>query len=392
MKYRKIIKEVEAVINEKQIIAICGLRRTGKTTLLKYFLDRSPPGNKKYFDLERAEYRYLFREENYQNILKALELEGLKLDEKAYIAIDEIQLVPDITSVIKYLYDNYDIKFFVTGSSSFYMKNQFAESLAGRKFLFELHTLSFDEFLLFRDVKLNLPKFELQNANQYFYEKLNHYYETYIHFGGFPEIALIDKPEIKKKYLHDILNSYLNLDIKYLADFTTTDEIFKLLKLLSARAGSKIDYTKISGISGINRKRIKEYLLFLESTFFIRLVSPYVTNTDREIALQKKIYFSDNGLLNILGKISSGALFENMIANQLYHLGPIKYYARKSGQEIDFILKDEMAFEVKETPTKSDLRMLESRAKKIDINKHSLIGRHFPPTGFNQFIWGGSIY
>jgi hypothetical protein len=204
------------------------------------------PSNKKYFDLERVEYRFLFSGDNYQDIVKALELEGIAVSKKAYIAIDEIQLLPGITSVIKYLYDTYDIKFFVTGSSSFYMKNQFSESLAGRKYLFELNTLSFDEFLVFKETGINLPAFNYQVANEYFIKKLGSYYNEYINYGGFPEIVLLENTEKKKKYLSDVLNSYLNLDIKYLADFTTTDEIYKLIRLLSARAGSKIDYTKLS--------------------------------------------------------------------------------------------------------------------------------------------------
>ena len=190
----------------------------------------------------------------------------------------------------------------------------------------------------------------------------------------------------------DILNSYLNLDIKYLADFTKTDEIYKLLRLLSARTGSKTDYSKISGLSGINRKKLKDYLLFLESTFFIRLISPFVTNVDREIAAQKKIYFSDNGLLSVLGNLSSGALFENMIASQLYRLGRLNYYARRTGQEIDFILNDKIALESKETPGLSDLKTLNYRAQKLNLQNQYLIGRHFPPTDFNDFIWGGNIY
>lgn len=272
------------------------------------------------------------------------------------------------------------------------MKNQFSESLAGRKFLFELDTLSFDEFLNFKEVKISMPEFKFEKASYYFYKRLSTYYNEYINFGGFPEVALIEKPETKRRYLLDILNSYLNLDIKYLADFTKTDEIYKLLRLLSARTGSKTDYSKISGLSGINRKKLKDYLLFLESTFFIRLISPFVTNVDREIAVQKKIYFSDNGLLSVLGNLSSGALFENMIASQLYRLGRLNYYARRTGQEIDFILNGKIALESKETPGLSDLKTLNYRAQKLNLQNQYLIGRYFPPTEFNDFIWGGNIY
>lgn len=391
MIYRNILDKINPFLNQKQVIGLSGLRRTGKTTIIKHLLENSPGKNKVFFDLEKAENRFLFSDDNYENIIRALELEGINFKQKAFIGIDEIQLVKNITSVIKYIYDTFNVKFFVTGSSSFYMNGQFSESLAGRKYLFILHTLSFDEFLKFKGLDLNLPSFSYQKVTPFYIKKIGGLYDEYINFGGFPEVAFINKQSIKEKYLEDILNSYLNLDIKFLADFSTTDEIYKLLRLLSARAGSKIDYSKLSVISGINRKKIKEYLIFLEHTFFITLVPPFVVNTDREIALQKKIYFSDSGLLNLLGKVSSGTLFENMIANQLLHLGSLKYFAKRNGQEIDFILNDEIAFEVKETPAETDLRILKKRANSIGIDKTYLIGKNLASSGFDEFIWGGNI-
>jgi len=392
MIFRNILHKIEPYLDTRQIIAITGLRRTGKTTIIKYLLNKCPGDNKIFFDFERAENRFLFSDDNYGNIIKAIELEGINFNKKAFISLDEIQLVKNITSIIKYLYDNYNIKFFVTGSSSFYMKNQFSESLAGRKFLFTLHTLAFDEFLNFKGVNLNLPTSDYSNVNPHIVNKLKPFYEEYIIFGGFPEVATISNPEIKKNYLSDILNSYLQLDIKFLADFSTTDEIYKLIRLLSARVGSKVDYTKLSMTNGIHRKKIKEYLIFLEQTYFIHLISPFVINTDREIALQKKIYFADSGLLNISGQVSTGALFENTIANQLSIQGKINYYAKRNGKEIDFIMNENVAIEVKETPTQNDLKKLKERASSLNIRKQHLIGRNLPPNSFNDFVWGGSIY
>ncbi len=392
MIFRNILNEIHPFLGTKQAIVVNGMRRTGKTTIIKFLLNKSAENNKVFFDLEKAENRFLFSDENYENIIHALKTEGINFSRKAFIGIDEIQLVPKITGIIKYLYDNFDIKFFLTGSSSFYIKNHFSESLAGRKYIFTLSTLTFDEFLKFRDVRLNLTEFKFQKVNPHLVKKLDAHYNDYISSGGFPEIATIDNPEVKRKYLSDILNSYLQLDIKFLADFSTTDEIFKLLKLLSARVGSKVDYSKLSMVSGIHRKKIKEYLLFLEQTYFIVFVSPFVVNTDREIALQKKIYFTDTGLLNILGNVNSGALFENKIANQLAHFGELNYYARRNGQEIDFILNKKIAFEVKETPSESDYNKLKERSSSIGLSKRYLIGKNMPPSGFSEYIWGGDIH
>ncbi len=384
--------ELTKALNIKQIIAITGLRRVGKTTTIKYLLDKIKNKNKIYLDLERIEYRNIFLGENYGEIIKSLEIEGIDFSQKAYIALDEIQLVPNITSVIKFIYDTYDVKFLITGSSSFYMKNTFSESLAGRKRIYELWPLSFDELLRFKNINVNLPEFDLSSTNPHLINKLNVYYDEYVNYGGFPEVVLAKNNDDKIALLKDIYNSYINLDIKFLADFKKANEIYKLLKLFSARVGSKIDYSKISGISGINRHKVKEYLLFLESTFFIKLVPAFVSNPDREIALQNKLYFSDSGLLNILGKINSGALFENTVANQLSEKGEIRYYAKRTGQEIDFILDGSTAFEVKETASAHDLKILKNRAENIGLKKYALIGKNAPDSGFHNFIWGGAIY
>jgi predicted AAA+ superfamily ATPase len=392
MFYRNIYKELETALSVKQIIAITGLRRVGKTTTVKYLLNQIKNDNKVFLDLERIEYRKIFSSENYEEIIHALEIEGVDFNKKAFIALDEIQLVPNITSVIKYIYDTYDVKFILTGSSSFYMKGHFSESLAGRKRLFELWPLGFDEFLKFQEVKVNLPVFLFEQTNPHLIRKLSTYYDEYISYGGFPEVVLASGHENKIALLKDIFDSYINLDVRFLKDFTKVDELYKLITLLSSRVGSKIDYSKISGISGIHRQKVKEYLLFLENTFFIRLVKPFVTNPDREIALQNKIYFTDNGFLQLFETISSGASFENAIYNQMRLIGKLRYYAKRSGQEIDFIFNSERAIEVKETATEHDLKILKNRSKSIGLTNYNLIGRNLPGSLFRTFVWGGAIW
>jgi predicted AAA+ superfamily ATPase len=388
---RNIYKHLDKALNAKQIIAITGLRRSGKTTTIKYLLGNIKSNNKIYLDLERMEYRKIFQDENYGNIIKALEIYGIDLSTKSWIFLDEIQLVKNIGSVLKYLYDNYPIKFIVTGSSSFYMKGALSESLAGRKILFDLWPLSFDEFLRFKGQKVVVLDDDFPITPTFYIDKYKAYYEEYIEYGGFPEVALLNSHDEKMDLLKDIFDSFLKLDILFISDFTKTEELYKLITLLSVRTGSKIDYTKLSGISGINRHKVKDYLLFLEKTFFIRIIRPYVLNRDREIALQPKIYFTDNGLLKVAGQMSSGAVFENAIANQLSLKGELAYYAKRTGQEIDFILNEKMALEVKETPSSGDLKTLLRRSKSINLTSAALIGRHIPPGKFSEFVWGGSI-
>ncbi|MFQ5447017.1 MAG: AAA family ATPase, partial [Saprospiraceae bacterium] len=142
---RNILPALEEHLGKKQITVLTGMRRTGKTTLLKKLMEVSGIRQKVFFDLERIDNREFFSEKNYETIIYALTQRGIDFSEKVLIAIDEIQLVPNLPSVVKYLYDTYDIKFILTGSSSYYLKNRFQESLAGRKKIFEIYPLNFNE-------------------------------------------------------------------------------------------------------------------------------------------------------------------------------------------------------------------------------------------------------
>lgn len=387
---RKIYPDLISHLRKKQITVITGMRRTGKTTLLQKLLDFSPLKNKIYIDLERMDNRQVFSEPNYENVILALNQRGIDFKEKSLIAIDEIQLVPNISSVIKYLYDNYNIKFIVTGSSSYYLKDMFTESLAGRKKVFELYPLDFGEFLGFNNIKCSpLKKFE-NNFLLSEYQRLNFLYDSFIAYGSFPEIVLSKSVSDKKDLLKDIIDSYINIDIRTLSDFKYSNDLFKLISLLSSRIGSKIEYTKIASASRLSRHTVKNYLEFFEKTYLITMLPVFTLNKDREIVKAKKLYFNDNGIANQLAELDSGTQFENAVFNQLKHFDDLHYYSLKSGREIDFILNKSFAFEVKETPSEIDLNKIKRLANKIGIRNVLLIGR-YAASNFSSYIYGGNI-
>jgi len=387
---RKIYPELLKHLKSPHVTVLTGMRRTGKTTALKYLMAELSSTNKLYIDFERIDNRELFSQKNYDVIANNFEQLGLDLKKKAYLFLDEIQLVKNISSVIKYLYDHYGIKFVVTGSSSYYLKNFFSESLSGRKKIFELHTLDFSEFLDFKKVSHKDIEFYDKKFNASEYERLRGYYEEFINFGGFPEVVLIPKLEDKKDLLFDILDSYIRIDIKTLGDFKNLDNIEKLLKMLSQRVGTRIDYAKLSRLSGMSRETVKNYMDFFEQTYIISRVSVLSSNPDREIVKAQKLYFCDNGFLNILSDINSGSKFENAIFTQLRHFGQTQYYYTKNGLEIDFIINKNIALEAKETPLEQDRNKLERVAELAGVKKFRLIGR-FDIANFKDYIWGGEI-
>jgi hypothetical protein len=390
---RKIFPALEKHLSQKQVTVITGLRRVGKSTALKYLYGKCTTENKIYLDLERIENQAIFLKNSYADIERDLALLGFDFSKPGVIALDEIQMVKTSSSIIKAFYDDFGTKFIVTGSSSFYLKNHFSESLAGRKRIFEMTPLDFEEFLWFKNIDTKrIQNEKIKPFFQTYFDLYKSYYTEYLQFGGFPEVVSAAENDDKIAYLKDILNSHIELDVRLLGDISSSDILYKLILLLANRVGSKIDYSKIASLLGVNRNKVKEYVLLLEYTYLIRTVNVFSKGIDVAIAKQPKLYFTDNGLLQICGQLSSGAIFENAIANQLCNLGEVQYYEKNTGSEIDFIFNKITAIEVKETPSDFDLKSLQKRAKPLQIQEAFLVGSNLAPSGFNNFVWGGSIF
>lgn len=388
---RNIFPALMQHLTNKQVTVLTGMRRTGKTTLVKQLMHLSEIRQKLYFDLERIDYRTLFSEQNYENIIAALKQQGIDFNEKVLLAIDEIQLVPNLPSVVKYLYDTYDIKFLLTGSSSYYLKNRFSESLSGRKKIFEVFPLTFQELLGFKGIPFQKQSdftSDIFLASEY--ERLKLYYEEYIQFGGFPEVVLSDAISDKKDLIADILSSYINLDISSVSDLRKSTEIYQLIRLLAVRIGTKLDISKLTSATSMSRASVENYLALFEQSYLIRSIPVSATSPEREIVKARKIYFLDNGIASISTDLSSGAKFENAVFNQLQMRGEVSYYQLKTGKEIDFILNKESAFEVKETANPTDLKQLSHLAKNLSIEKCYVVGR-YPNKIFEGFVWGGDL-
>lgn len=286
-----------------------------------------------------------------------------------------------IVKAIKYLYDNFNVKFFVTGSSSFYLKNLFPESLAGRKFIVELFPLDFEEFLVFKgkaqQFLISLEQKAL-TKNLIKTEKLKVYYNEYLKFGGFPQVVLAPTPIKKEMYIKDIFSSYFEKDVKSLADFKHINALRDLILLLMKRIGSKLDISKISSILGLSRPTVYSYLAFLEQTYFISLINLYSKSPDRETSGAKKAYLCDSGIINYLSKTDEGSIFENAVFNNLRNYGKISYYQNRHGTEIDFILNDlSTAIEVKSKALPQHVNKLRRLADSLNLNNYYVISKEF---------------
>ncbi|MFZ5376371.1 MAG: ATP-binding protein [Patescibacteria group bacterium] len=377
---REIYPTLEKELYTKEAVVITGMRRVGKTTTLRYLYSLISDTNKVIFDLENPLHRKIFEEENYDSIWLNLQNYGISNKTRSYIFIDEIQSLPIISSVVKYLYDHWDVKFFLTGSSSYYLRNFFPESLAGRKLVFEMFPMNFAEFLSVKGVsKTKTPEFseKANKKNIVAHQQQLAYYEEYLRFGGFPSVILEPDQKRKQLLLEEIFTSYFEKDVQNLADFQNLALLRNLILLLIPRIGSKIEVSKLANDLSVSRPTIYNYLSFLEQTYFISLLPKFSPSIDRRTAGTKKLFLCDVGLANILGQISEGQVFEQSVFQNLRISHKLTFYNNQSGGEVDFIVDEKTALEVKTSFSTKDLNLLSIRVRQIKIDNYFLVTKNY---------------
>jgi predicted AAA+ superfamily ATPase len=377
---RRLTNQLKQEVTNPRTTVLTGMRQTGKTTLMRQIFNLIESSNKLFLDLENPLNQKIFEEVNYDNIIHNLREFNIHIGKKCYIFLDEIQLLPESARIIKYLYDHYKIKFFVTGSSSFYLKNLFPESLAGRKTIYELYPLDFEEFLVFKQVvKSTTDNFinKARKKTKVAYELYKKHYDEYLKYGGFPGVVIEPDMRRKQKILQDIFTSYFEKDVTRIADFKDIRKLRDTILLLANRVGSKIEITKIASEIGISRDTVYSYLSFLENTYFIYLLKPFSRNIDGEVKGANKVYFCDSGLLNQLVKFPEGVIFENTVFTNLKKYGKVNYYQKYKGPEVDFILNEKMAFEVKTIGNIGDIKQLSKIIKNLRLKDYYLIIKEY---------------
>jgi len=384
MKKRLLYHRIIPYVSHKNALVITGMRQVGKTTLMRQIFEEIQEKPKLWFDLDNPLDQKVFEDIDYKNIFARLvKMVEISEKERLFVFIDEIQNFPEITKVMKYLIDHFGVKFVVTGSSNFYLKNLFPESLSGRKFLYDLSPLNFREYLYFQNKipfkeaqETDLEKLLRQN-NLFEFKKFELDYEDYLKFGGFPEVVMTEDAETKQQILKNIFASFFEKDLKILSDHQDIRQLRDFILLLVPRVGSMLDITKLASELGIDRPKVYGFLEFLQGTFFIRLLPKYSKSIDRSVASGRKVYFSDTGILNSIGQVNDAQLFENAIVNQLSAYGIVSFYNKKNAAEIDAILDGKAAFEIKLKGTEKDLGKVSKIAESMKIRKAYVISKIF---------------
>lgn len=363
---RDILQNIQPYLASPEAIVVTGMRRVGKTTLLRDIFNSLDSANKIFLDLENPLHQKYFEDDNFERVKRTFEFLKINFKERAYIFLDEIQLAPRSPQVVKYFIDHYQVKFFLTGSASLYLKNLFSESLSGRKYVFELYPLSFKEFLKFKNVDVVLPE-NHKDITEPMFETLSGHFREYMEYGGFPQVVLKATSDEKKQTLQDIFTSYFQLEVERLSDFRKTHKLRDLILLLLSRIGSRLDVNQLANELGISRVTVGEYLSFLEGTYFMHTVKPMNQNAEVEIKKAAKIYVCDSGMANAIAKVTEDMLFEQAVFQNLRFKGALNYYQKKTGVEIPFVVDKKHGFDVGLSPSESSLTRLSRVAAELGL-------------------------
>lgn len=316
--YEKLLAKLE----NKYIINLIWLRRVGKTTLLKQFID---------YLLEKKEisrkniFFYSFDyeqdlEEKVEAYKKITQIDFEK--EKVFIFLDEIQKVPNWQARVKVYYDLYpNIKFIVSGSSSLYLQKQ--ESLAGRMEEYYIKTLYFPEFLRFK--KLD---YYLQEKNIY-KDELLYEFEKYI-FRQFIDIVDSDEEEVHF-YINSLINKVIKEDISLYFKIEFPDLLIKIFRIISANPWMILDYKNFSNDLDIDQRTLEKYIYYLEEAFLVKKIYNYSANLIKTERKLKKIYVETTSFCPIWEL--TWEIFENYILQVLQ----AEYFYRYTDKEVDFI-------------------------------------------------------
>ncbi len=342
---RNLLNDVRIHLSSKEISFIVGPRQVGKTTLMlqlkEELANKGTPTLLLNLDIEHDK-------DFFSSQLKLMNKIELEIGKKRGIVfIDEIQRKDNAGLFLKGIYDmDTPYKFIVSGSGSVELKEKIHESLAGRKRIFELTPVSFEEFV---DFKTGY-KYAGKLSDFYAVEsaRLLSLLEEYLNFGGYPRIVIESVLAEKRKLINEIYQSYIERDISYLLKIHKTEAFSSLVKLLAIQTGRLVNYTELSSTLGLSVKTVKEYLWFLEKTFIIRKVSPFFKNVRKEITKSPVYYFYDLGLRNfalgIFGTLTeTGFVFQNFVYSLLKDQtgsssSKICFWRSKDKAEVDFVV------------------------------------------------------
>ncbi len=319
----------QALIDAPEVLVISGIRRCGKSTLLRQIRDaRTERDFFLNFDDERL---VRFSVEDF-SMLHATFIELFGEQHSFYF--DEIQNVPGWERFVRRLVDAGE-KVFVTGSNATMLSRELGTRLTGRFVRHELFPFSFAEFLEFRG---NVP------AEKNFYTTagraaLDAELNAYLRLGGFPQYAASGNDDVLKS----LYESIVYRDVLVRNRFSGERELLELALFLASNTAKRFSYASLAKAVGLKHAETsKNYVEALESAYLVAQVHKFDFSVKKQLANTKKIYFADAALIRKIGfnpTENLGPIFENVVFNELQRRGKEIFY-HAGTKECDFVLRE----------------------------------------------------
>lgn len=323
--YERYLKErIIKRINSGKAIILIGPRQVGKTTLIREVLQDH---DYLFLDGDDPKTRTLLNQPNTEEIRRIV-------GKHKYIFIDEAQRIEGIGLTMKIIIDQFKgVQLFSSGSSSFDLANKLNEPLTGRKWEYRLYPISWEEF---------------ENTHGYLHGELQ--LENRLLFGLYPDV--LNNPGDEVNILRNLLNSYLYRDILAHSDLRKPELLDKLVQALALQIGNEVNYSELGQILSVDKNTVSRYIEILEKGFVIFKLGSFSRNVRNEIKTNRKIYFYDNGIRNmIIGNFDpldirqdKGALWENFLISERVKQNEYKqslarkyFWRTKQQQEVDYV-------------------------------------------------------
>jgi uncharacterized protein len=328
---RTIFKKATTYLGTSAFI-VKGVRRCGKSTLLKQLIHSKYSNDFYYFNFDE-ERIFDFKTEDFQSLMEVFtELFG----PKKTIFFDEIQNITGWELFInRLLRQGYHI--FITGSNATLLSKELGTHLTGRHVDIELYPFSFTEYVLSQNISVKTKYFSTPET-ALFSKK----FKEYFYGGGMPEKVMFKSDSILTQVITDITQR----DIINRYRVRKPIEFRKAINFLLANISHQITYRSISNNFGIKSPvTIQKYLQYAEEAYLIFQVNKYTKKMKLLDKNPKKIYCVDNGIVTKNTpsmKEQDGDLLENLVAIQLKKLGKeFYYYTSKTNKETDFVIPQE---------------------------------------------------
>jgi len=311
-------------LDSGKAIVVIGPRQVGKTTLIESILNDK---NYLFLNGDDPKTRTLLNEPNTEQIRTIL-------GKYKYVFIDEAQRIEGIGLTMKIITDRFkDIQLFTSGSSSFDLSSKINEPLTGRKWEYQLFPISWEEY---------------EDHHDYITAEQN--LENRLLYGFYPDVLNNIGDEIN--ILRNLVNSYLYKDILSYAEIRKPEILEKLVQALALQVGNEVNYSELAQIISVDKNTITKYIDILQKGYIVFKLSSFSRNVRNEIKTNKKVYFYDNGIRNmVIGNFNpidlrtdKGALWENFLISERIKQNEYKqslartyFWRTKQKQEVDFV-------------------------------------------------------